>query len=263
MGKLLFLALLLPCLAKAQLKSITFFAAANYPAMGSVTQQQNLLLPTHQATGYSHIVSATAIKTSFSNKIGFEAGGRADLSISKALFLSVGLQMNYLRYKVNHEVTAISPGSFMPPSVAPVFGGAPIGTFFGGIKPTEVLLTPITVEDQGNTTVLMLQLPLTVGTRLANDRIRLGVGPVFSYLLYATQISSRLSPGTAGTIERYKDSSKSNFEEYQAGAIMQATYFITDKLGVEVSGQKFFTPVYEASAKAKYNTLSLGLSYSL
>jgi hypothetical protein len=263
MQNFLFLIFFLPVICNGQVRSFSFFAGANYPAIGAVTESQNLLLPTNTATGYSHMVSSIKIKQSFSGSAGLDAGGRVNFSLSKKFYLAAGLQLSYIRYQVNFEITDVSPGITMPFNVSPVVG-VPIGSFYGSVRPHEVILTPTSGADLGKTTALMIQLPLTVGTKFARDRMRIGIGPVFSYLLHATQINSQIS-GTQGgqIIMQHKDTSKSNFAEYQAGAILQATYLVTDNIGVEFGAQKFFTPIYEISDNAKYNTFSLGLSYNL
>lgn len=263
MHKFLVVAVFLPMMAQAQLKSVTLSAGADYPLIPSVSNNQNLLMPVNEATGFSHRPLPIETKNSFKGNVGFNAGARVDWTLSKLFFLSAGLQIRYLRYKQIVTVTNASTGLQIPD--ARTVEGVPIGTFFGSIKPSgSTIVVGKKDDDIGKTNMTMLQLPLTVGTTVAKDRIRIGIGPVLSYLHYITQKSSRVLT-TAGSTQiiTYQDSSKKNYEEYHIGATLQGSYFITEHFGLELSAQQFLTPIYKTSDKPKLATFSLGASYTL
>ena len=85
-------------------------------------------------------------------------------------------------------------------------------------------------------------------------------------MVRATQTKEQYTASTR-SISEYKDSSKDGFNEFQAGVTVQATYLLGRHVGVDFAAQKFFTAIYQSTEQfadeAKYNLLSLGLSYHL
>jgi hypothetical protein len=120
--------------------------------------------------------------------------------------------------------------------------------------------------DVGNTTTLSLQVPVLVGTRFLQKKLEVRTGALFSYLLHATQTKEQYTASTQ-SISQYKDSGKDGFTEFQAGVTVQTTYLFGRHMGLDFAFQKFFTPIYKSAeqfaGEAKYNLLSLGLSYKL
>ena len=187
------------------------------------------------------------------------------------MFITSGLSINQIRYKRTVEISSLSPNIQiynLPTTVSQPFG-ALYGSFTSRDAQGNVELSPPVhvqeSENVGNTTTLVLQVPVLIGTSFLNKKLEVRTGTLFSYLLYATQTKQQYIPSTQSLAE-YKDSSKDGFNEFQAGITIQ-TSSLFGHIGVDFVAQKFFTPIYKSNeqfgGEAKYNVLTLGLSYHL
>jgi hypothetical protein len=264
-------------IGQAQLKNFTLHADTNLPLIRSVEKNAVIAaLPIPTTSGYSYMaVNVGGLKESYTPKAGFRLGSKVDYSISKQFFITVGISLDYLRYQRSIEITKInsSPSSTMP---TPIVSGKPFGTFYGVPLLRDQNGNPILEsngsigiakksEDFGNTTTLSLQVPVTVGKSF-QDKFLVKTGIIFNYLMRATEVRQSVTMPAVTVIEE-KQTSKEGFNEFLTGATIQATYLPSPKIGIDVTAQKFFTPIYtgsyQSAGKAKLNTVSLGLSYSL
>lgn len=258
---------------KAQVKGFSITAGVNHVFIKNVENNaQSTLLPIPASTGYSYVTVSATVKESFSEKTGFGMGARFDYPMTKRIFITSGLTFHYLQFKRTVRITNF-PTSIEIPNVSSIVGrpfgsitampvqGDPAGN---PVWPTPLL--PLLSEKYGNSTALFLQAPLLAGARFLSDRFTVKTGAVFSFLLHSTEVKSRYNVAD-NSISEYKGSGKDSFNLFQAGATVQTGYLLGSRLGVDFSAQKFFTPVYksgnQAGGKAKYNILSLGLSYLL
>ena len=276
MKKILILGcLLIGIMCQAQIKNFSIQAGANYPLIKDVEKKvETIFLPIPSSTGYTTISTGVTggIKESFSSSVGYQIGGQFDYSLGSNFFLTSGLSINYLRFQRSVTVSDLTLAVEQPVRV-PTTVGQPFGAIYGGFTLRDVngdvVLTdprvPNRSENYGNTTSLSVQLPVLVGTSFLDNKVEVRIGPVFSYLLHATEIKGEYIG--FNSLSEYKDSSKDNFNEFQVGATIQTTYRVGQKIGVDFTAQKFFTPIYksgyQAGGEAKYNVLSLGLSYHL
>lgn len=258
---------------QAQVKNFSFHVSANYPIINDVeTNHQPIAIPIAAATGYSSYVTTVGIKESFTSKIGFEIGSRFDYPITSKFFLTSGLSLDYLQFQRTVEISHISPDIQL--HNLPTTVGQPFGSIYGSFTWRDaqgnVILNPPTLpqksEDIGNTTTLSLLAPVLVGTSFFNKKLEVRTGALFSYLLHATQTKEKYEASTQ-SISDYEDSSKAGFSEFQAGITVQTTYLLGRKIGLDFTAQKFFNSIYKSNeqfgGKAKYNVLTLGLSYHL
>lgn len=264
-------------IGQAQLKNFTLHADTNLPLIRSVEKNEIMAaLPLATTSGYSYMaVNVGGLKESYTPKAGFRLGSKIDYSISKQFFITVGISLDYLRYQRSIEVTKInsSPTSTMP---TPIVFGKPFGTFYGVPLLRDQNGNPILEsngsiaiakksEDFGNTTTLSLQVPVAVGKSFLEEKFLVKTGIVFNYLLRATEVRQSVTMPAITVIEE-KQTTKEGFNEFLTGATIQCTYLLSPKIGIDVTAQKFFTPIYtggyQSAGKAKLNTISLGLSYS-
>jgi len=257
---------------EAQIKNFSFHGSANYPIIKTVeTDHQSITLPMAGATGYTSFVIPVGVRESYVSMVGFDIGSRFDYHITSKFFITSGLSINLIRYKRTVEVSQLSPDIQFRNLPATV--GQPFGSFYGSFAIRDdqgnVILNPTSPlqksGDAGNTTTLSLQVPVLIGTSFLNKKLEVRTGALFSYLLYATQTKQQYTPSTQ-SLSEYKDSSKDGFNEFQVGVTIQTTYLF-GRIGVDFAAQKFFTPIYKSNeefgGEAKYNVLSLGLSYHL
>ncbi len=258
---------------EAQVKNFSFHGSANYPIIKTVeTDLQPIPLTIPAATGYSSYVTQVNVRESFSSRVGFEIGSRFDYSVTSKFFITSGLSINHIRFKRTEEISLLSPDiqfHNLPTTV-----GQPFGSLYGSITwrdaQGDVILNPPSLpqksENIGNTTTFSLLAPVLIGTSFLNKKLEVRTGALFSYLLRATQTKEQYTASTH-SLSEYKDSSKDGFTEFQAGITVQTTYLLGRHVGVDFAAQKFFTPIYQSSEQfadeAKYNLLSLGLSYHL
>jgi hypothetical protein len=263
-------------IGQAQLRNFTLNVNTNLPLISSVEKNEVMAgLPIATAAGYSYMaVNVGGLKESYTPQVGFGLGSNVDYSISKQFFISVGISLSYLRYQRSIEITRInsSPSSTMP---LPIASGKPFGSFYGVPLQRDQNGNPVVEsngsfaiaqksEDFGNTTTLSLQVPVCIGKSFLKEKVLVKTGIVFNYLLRATEIRQSNTIPTNTVIE---EKQTEGFNEFLTGATIQATYLLSPKIGIDVTADKFFTPIYASShqwaGKAKLNTVSLGLSYSL
>ena len=257
---------------EAQIKNFSFHGSANYPIIKTVeTDHQSITLPIAGAAGYTSYVIPVGIRESYASKVGFEIGSRFDYNLTSKFFITSGLSINHIRYKRTVEISHLSPNIQI--YNLPTTVGQPFGALYGSFATRDargnVELSPPALlqksENVGNTTTLGLQVPVLIGTSFLKKKLEVRTGALFSYLLYATQTKQQYTASTQ-SLSEYKDSSKDGFNEFQAGIAIQTTYLF-GRIGVDFGVQKFFTPIYKSSeqfgGEAKYNVLSLGLSYHL
>ena len=275
---LILAAILIGIRSQAQFKNVSILAGVNYPMIKDVEKSvDRIVLPLPAATGYVSVSTAIngGITESFTSSIGYQIGGQIDYAFGSKFFLTSGLSVNLFRFQRKVSVSDLTVTNEQPVLIQPSSNvGQPFGSLYGGftirdatgrvVVSTDPMLYQRS-ENVGNTTSLSIQMPLLAGASFLKDKVELRMGPIFSYLLHATQIKHQYS--SPGASSDYKDSSKGSFNQFQAGAVIQTSYRITQKFGIDFSAQKFFTAIYkdssQAAGKAKYNALLLGLSYRL
>jgi hypothetical protein len=272
---LFFSCFLIGITSQAQIGNFILYGSANCPFIKDFEAEQKTVPVTiPSATGYSSFMLATGIKETYTPKVGFEIGTRFDYPIASRFFLTSGLSVGYLRFQRTVEVTSLPDVRFQVNTPLPTAVGLPFGSFFGSFRWRDldgnVVANPPTFpqrsENIGNTTTLSVQVPLLVGTSFFGEKLEVRTGAIGSYLLHATQVKDEFSAATM-SFREYKDSSKAGFNEFQAGVAIQSSYALGEKIGVDFTAQKFFTSIYEGNEQsggsAKYNVLTLGLSYHL
>lgn len=255
--------------AEAQIKRLTFKAAANYTIIPAEKFTQKIT-PVIPSSGYTTISTSTAtFKESYEAKPGFDVGGSVDYIVSPRFFITTGVNFSLLRYKRIFTIENLQVDDFNSP--LNTSAGNAIGQPFGSIVFRDVngntlpegavnLLQPS--QNKGKTSTLYLQIPVLIGTTFFQDKLFIRGGISFSYLLSASVYTDRYSL-TSG-IESYKDKSRDSFNALLAAGTINATYMITKSLGVDIGVSKSLTPIFgESKVKSKYNTFSLGVNYTL
>jgi hypothetical protein len=227
-------------------------------------------IPIAAATGYSYTTIGVRMKESFSERGAIELRGQLHYAVSPKFYLASGLSLHYARFQRNVRILRTDGASeFMITTLNPPTSnimGLPFGQIYtssvrnpdGSFTINQDLRNLTSSEDLGKTSTLTVQLPVLVGTSFFNDKLQLRTGPVFGYLLASSEITQRYANAT---LSEYKDTSKESFDEFQAGLTVQTTLMVTKTVGVDLGAQKFLTSIYN-HGRAKYNVVSLGLSYS-
>lgn len=276
MKKSVLLALILIAFnGQAQFKNFTIRIAATYPVIKSVEESAALnLVPISPSTGYSvSWVRVGSIKQSFEGKVGYDFSGRFNYHVSDRFFLSSGISATCTRFQRTTKVESIneiSQPTIPLPSSTP---GTTIGSMYGTIVLRDINGDPINQiafvtqsPELGNSTIWNLQVPLMAGTSFFSNKFQIKAGPVFSYLLYASEVRQKYDPGTS-SIGNYKDTSKNGFNEFLTSGMLETTFQATKKFGVDLTAQHFFTSMYsnddEPVSKVRCNNFTIGISYSL
>jgi hypothetical protein len=262
----------------AQIKGYSVHIGPNYTSIGNVTytSQSTVLMPSY--TGFSSYVSTVnTVHQSFDGMAGAEASGKLDYTLPGRFFLTSGLTINYLRFKQSAFIETLSgpPATDFPPTMATE--GSPMGGFYfrnmnGDRQPQKLETIAMPVDKRlGKTQVWYVQVPVMVGTSFWNNRLVVRGGFTASYVVHASQYQAKYSidysssTGPSGQIDVKSVNATNNFTSVSVGSILQSTYYITKNIGIDLSAQRSFSGVYKSengSPKPKYNTFSLGVSYS-
>lgn len=259
----------------AQIKNFSVYVGAGVPLIPSVEiNNVPTFVPVPAYTGFQYAQADINLEESFSNRRAFQLRGQFDYPVTGNVFLTSGLSLNYGAFKKNIQVTGVSNWRYglttlIPPITATANGlryGSIIASSYtnanGEILINQDLRTITTSENVGNTTAMLVQVPVLIGTAVFNNKLQVRTGPVVSYLLRSTEIKQSY---TGALISESKDASRENFTKLSAGISLQTTYLISPHVGIDVTAQKFFSSIYEKneqnSGKAKYTLLLFGVSY--
>jgi len=258
--------------SKAQIQRYTFKAGANYAIIPDVTHTEEMELAIPPSVGYIATQTTTAsFRQQYKERAGFDAGVSLDYGLSKKFFLTTGLSVSYLRFKQSMTITSLESNTvdMELPTAGGVIVGAPIGSIkFEDLDGNRSEPLLITSDKNGETTTLYLQTPVLAGTTFFKNRLIVRGGATFSYLLNATtyKMTASYEGGTFQALD-VKVDSREGYTELLASATVQTTFLVTKRIGVDFSANKFLSPIYSgkssSSDQAKYNTLALGVSYSL
>lgn len=276
MKKSVLLALILIAFnGQAQFKNLSLRVAATYPVINNVTERADLnVVPISPSSGYSTTwVRVGSIRQSFDGKVGIDISGRFNYFVSERFFLSSGISATCTRYQRNVNVESINEISQPTVALPATTPGVTIGSMFGTITLRDVNGDPINhvasiiqSPDLGNSTLWNMQVPLLAGTTFFRNRLYVKAGPVFSYLLYASEVRQRYDLRTT-SISDYKDTSKDGFNEFSTSGILETTFQATKRFGVDLTAQHFFTSLYSTNdspeSKVRCNNFTIGVSYTL
>lgn len=258
----------------AQFTNFTLRASAAYCLINSMETNSTInTVPISPSSGFtSVIVSVGSIKQSFKSKLGFDISGRFKYGVSNRFFLSSGLSATLIRFQRTFKIESLNEMSQPAIPLFPSTQGVTVGSMFGNISPrggNGNIIKQIELSSQspelGNTNTWNLQFPILAGTSFFKEKFVVKVGLAFSYLLYASEVKQRYDLQTA-TISDHKDTSKKGFNEFLTSGVGETTFQATKKLGVDVTAQHFFTPIYstdnESNDKARCNNFTVGISYN-
>jgi hypothetical protein len=181
------------------------------------------------------------------------------VALSKKIFLSTGASFSYYRFKKTTMIAYPNNNSFDASYQDIAIKGVTLGEQWGTTRPT--LTRPISEADReliGRTTYMTVQVPVLAGIRVHHDKIGLKAGAVTSFVVRADSHRYNFA-----SVEKYD--AKGDFNTVTAGAMVEVDYLLTSHLSAGLSGQKFFSALYEKDfqqgGKAKLNALSLNVSY--
>lgn len=262
---LLFVLLLLSSLTQAQTHRFMFHVGPNRVMLPTVDTQSelSLVLPAGWGAGMIYNSYPMKIRQQFSGKVGFDLGAKADFVLTKRFFITTGLQASYVRYQKSVTIEDLSP-TFGPS--ATIITGATAGYPMGSVVlqsaasgSNGAALNPA----DGNTSLWWAQIPVMAGTSFFHSKLVVRAGAMFSGLLSASENKTRYGLTSPSSIETYQDRDKSAYRTFQAGAALDATYFIWPWMGVDVSFNQALTSLYGEQSKPKMSTVSLGLNYCI
>jgi len=255
---LLFALLLLSVLSHAQTHRFMFHLGANQVMLPTVDAQSelSLIIPVNTGTGdYKYPVT---IRQQFSGKVGFDLGAKADLVVTKRFFITTGLQASFVRYQRSTTLEDFP--------LAIGFSGVPTGSPMGAVilRPAPSGNNAVTLNGgDGNTSLWYGQIPVMAGTSFLHSKLVVRAGALFSVLAYASENKTRYSLSAPYAAETYKDTDKSAYQTFQAGAAVEATYFIWPWMGIDLRFNHSLTSLYGDQAKPRMSVVSLGLNYCI
>lgn len=260
---LLLVLLLLSGLSHAQTHRFMFHLGANRVVLPTVDTQSELTFAIPVSTGITDYKYPVTIRQQFSGKVGFDLGVKADFVLTERLFVTTGLQASLVRYQKSATIENF-PAAIG--SVGTIFTGVPAGTPTGTVifKPAPSGNNAVTLNaGDGHTSLWWAQIPMMAGTSFLHSKLVVRAGAIFSVLAYASENKTRYSLTVPYTSETYRDTDKSAYHTFQAGAVLDATYFIWPWMGIDLSLNHSLTSLYGDQSKPRMSTVSLGLNYCI
>lgn len=261
MRKILLLFVFVNSIAYGQLKRFSIQAAPNYSVIGE--QSQPFPLPSIQiasSSGFSVYTNIfDRVKESYDSRMGISLKTNFDYQFSNNYFFSSGLQLDYFQFRrqISYIENNFTPGLIRTDTNQLYFP-----------SPSR----PINIEEPeqlGESTVLYLQIPFLVGTTFLNNKLLIKVGASFSFLARATVHKMQYSYNYSQNYSQssiYNDKTGDGWTNTIANAVFDATYLITKNVGIDLNYQRSISPIYDEGnqfgGKAKYNIISLGVSYT-
>jgi len=237
-----------------------FHLGANRVVLPAVETQSELTAAIPVSTGIPYYKYPITIRTEFSGKVGFDLGAKADFALTDRFFIATGLQASFVRYQKSVSIenfpTAAEPNGA-------VINGVPGGSVIFNPVPTGNNAVKLNSGGDGKTSLWYGQIPVMAGASLFHSKLVVRAGTIFSILAYASENKTRYSLTAPYTSETYKDTDKSAYHTFQAGAALETTYFIWPWMGVDLSVNHSLTSLYDDQSKPRMSTVSLGLNYCI
>ena len=275
--------LLSASVAFGQLKNFSFSLSANYPLIGDVIENNNEIVALVPATGYTRYwANVGNLRESYDTKPGINFSVDFQAYEFGKYFIRTGLELQYYRYQRSITVEGIIQDQVtFPVSIHP---NVTVGSSYGVITAIQrdpegnILVDSVTgflnmgsVEplqsnpNLGKTTSLYLQVPVTIGRKFMRDRLIISAGTVASFIVRATEVKEEFS--VASGIHEYTDKSTEGFNAFLLGGVANVTYFLHKQIGLKLSYQRYFNPIYksdyQAAGKTYFNILSAGVTFQL
>jgi hypothetical protein len=270
---LLFLLICINSVGYTQIKDISFTLSPNYTLINNVEKRYRLVIISPTPPDNTTRVPYATIKETYHNKPGLNLAVNFQAAEMGKFFIRSGLAIQYQRFQrtVQSEQTNDPFNLYVP-----VVNGRPIYSIYGyqySRDPDGNIIVdssgqPILIEykpnpDLGKTSTIYVQLPITLGGRFFSDKIRTSIGFSTAYLLYAESVKEKRNVPES----TYKDVSVSGYNSILLNGVFEASYSISNHLGVQLSYIHSFTPIYEKNhqyaGKTYYHVISFGLSYQL
>jgi hypothetical protein len=269
---LLLLAASLPTLG--QFKNLSIHASVNIPSIGSVSTSNEPNYEVPSSAGFlAYRPESWTLEESFKTKPGFSFGSKIDFQLKNSFFLTSGLTISYARYQRTVEIKELSLQSVDQGSISDVIPGTPMGSFYGSLfTPDPGRIPYVPSNDIGKTNQLFAEIPIMIGRSFLNDKLRISIGAATSFLMYASYYRQNLynSPSYSSTSPYYKVekvSDREPFNKIAFSGMLETSYQIVSKVSLNVSAQKFFTPIYhkdyQYGGKAQISLFSFGVGYLL
>jgi hypothetical protein len=256
---LLFVLLLLSGVSQAQTHRFMFHLGANRVMLPAVETHSELSLVIPVSTGISYYKYPITVRQEFSGKVGFDLGAKADVALTDRFFITTGLQASFVRYRKSITIEDFPPVEYN----GTVINGVPAGSVVFEPVPSGNNTVTLNSGGDGNTSLWYGQIPVMAGTSFLHSKLVVRAGAMFSLLAYASENKTRYSLTAPNTTEAYKDTDKSAYHTFQAGAAVDATYFIWPWMGIDLSFDHSLTSLYGDQSKPRMSTVSLGLNYCI
>jgi hypothetical protein len=203
----------------------TAMEVAGYDEAGEtpITEQKPLITLTHTA----------------STRVGFNAGVKIDFTLGKRFFLTTGALTSLVRYQKNIVIDG-----------------------YTGYLPTPVITGPDGFVGNGKTAMVYAQVPVMAGVSFFQYKLMARAGATLSALVRASESKYRFNQAT-GAREEYKDTDRAIYKSFLPGAVVDLTYFVTSKVGIDLTVNHSFASIYDDQLESKMTTFSLGVNYCL
>jgi hypothetical protein len=281
MGRILIiLIVMLPLGLHAQMRVSEVFVRSNYTHIADQEKDANI---THvnPSTGFVSItVNGAVLAERYQGRFGLDLGcSLSALALSNRLSLSTGATLSLKRFRRNDALSSID--NVIPRGNFISVDGTPIGIIHGNpisLTDSTLIIRPLIPmqeepanEKVGETNIVFLQLPVTIDYTITK-RITANAGLAASILL----ISAVYEAGTPfySTANGVVSNSEANWNMSSDGlsnVLIEATtniaYSVAKGWKIELGYWRSLTPIFDASrqtvGKARFNTFSLGASYTL
>lgn len=269
-----FVCLILSAGCFAQFRNFSVTASVVVPVLPD--QKETVTVPAiRTAPSYSSYFATPigfSVTESFTEKVGYQLGGKIDYNVTSKVFITASLNLQFLRFKrtSNANLASLSPIGVQGPFVYPAGGiinGVPAvrdpssGTLL--VYPANILPEP--TNKMGNTELYYVQMPVTVGTSLSK-RLLLRGGLLFSQLINARVQKQYVSYTNGISVSEKVEDSDEDFVSLSYGAIFEVSYRVAKNFSADLSMSRNFNSLYTGqerySDKTKLNLLSLGVGYS-
>lgn len=276
---ILILCFLLSSTAYGQLKNPAIRLSAIYTHIPAVSPETR---PTTYvpSSGYSSTTISTRLSERYESKPGVELNFGVDAFSFSKFFVRIGMTAQYLSYKrsINAEsndytyLTGFSnPGGINTSPLNIIVGSYVERDPSGNVIVANQDGTGASLFENdpkvGQTTVLYMQLPVTIGRTFLKDKIRLQLGVSPSFLVRSTVFKQMLSYEGAGSFRSYVENDRTGegFTRVSMNGLFEMSYALTNRVGLHINYQRSFSPIYtegnRPGGRAFLNVFALGASY--
>ncbi len=268
--------------ANAQLIKWEISLTPNYTFIGDQREEKATTISS-PTTGYYSNSLNYKLEENYQGRFGTQLSFLGSKQVAPRISIKTGIGLSLHRFK---RANLVISNWLNNVTYLPVVPGVPTGDNHGLIIGSIALIRdssgvpiknpaytgsiPQDDEKLGETNALYMQIPVLFSYAL-NKKFTLSTGTQFSTLMVASEFQRRTmfsySTGQYSINENSWNNSADGFNKLLVFVSLEIIYSVTRHFNLQAAYQRSLSPIYDASklfsGEAKYNSASLGLSYSI